>query len=688
MAIVGKLLRGHFKVINTLGSGGVGETYIAVDIDRPGHPQCVVKRLKPSTDAIHLPVIRTLFRREAETLEKLGHHDQIPRLLAYFEENEEFFLVQDFIEGQTLNVELPAGHRWVETKVIQLLQDVLTVLEFVHSQDVIHRDIKPANLIRRFTDRRLILIDFGAVKQVRQDSQASPQTGIINPTAISIGTEGYMPPEQLRGTPYKSSDIYALGMIGIQALTGAEPIQLQLDGNGEVIWRHKAQVSDGLASILSRMVCYYFKDRYQSAIEVLQALQVLTLYSSPSQSTTNNETQLSFNPDDQSLQTVEKAELRETRVALNSEPPAIPTDTTTVESQSTLNETKVSLNPNNQSLQPIASAELRETKVVLGNEPSVKTDATDNLHETKVSLGAMPSNSAPVGTDLKETKVVLISHQVSPVPKANLQETKVSLDAASFPSDVQSKLGETKMSLDAINPLVSLSNSLPETNTRLPRRQSLFFVGLGVATIGVVVAIASWFALKPFNGGGNYTPQPSEAVTPSSGTSSSESVSLSENTPTQENNETDYSKLEAALQQQNWEAADEETYQIMLKIAGSTSESQGMFDPTEWNDFPCEELRKIDQLWSRASENRLGFSAQRLILNEVGKDNYYDEIGWRPLGKDWLVRWTYNEQIKQVEYLQNKSPNFESPPAGHLPAKLEWEDGKDHRFERISSCGL
>ena len=272
--MLNKLLGGHYRVIRNLGEGGLAKTYIAEDLHRPGHPKCAVKFLQPANkDPNFLPSARRLFHQEAEILEKLGQHDQIPRLLAYFEENQEFYLVQEFIEGNTLCKEMKPGQRWSESKVIQMLQDALPVLEFVHSHKVIHRDLKPNNMIRRHKDGRLVLIDFGAVKQIR-----APRTIANMPltqTTISIGTQGYTPTEQLRGKPRFNSDIYALGMICIQALTGVAPLRLREDKHGEVIWQNLVQVSDELAIIISNMVRYHFPNRYQSATEVLQALQTL-----------------------------------------------------------------------------------------------------------------------------------------------------------------------------------------------------------------------------------------------------------------------------------------------------------------------------------------------------------------------------------------------------------------------------
>jgi len=269
--MIGQLLDGRYQVIQLLGSGGFGRTYIATDIRRPGNPKCVVKHLTPaSTDPNSLQTARRLFASEAETLEQLGSHDQIPRLLAYFEQNQEFFLVQEFIPGHTLSVELYPGQRWTEVQVISLLQEVLEILEFIHQRGVIHRDVKPDNLIRRQTDNKLVLVDFGAVKQV-----SSQQTG-QNSMTVAVGTPGYMPSEQGRGQPRPSSDIYALGIIAIQALTGYPPLQLPEDSQtGEILWQQLATVNPRLAAMLSKMVRYHFKDRHPSANAALQELREL-----------------------------------------------------------------------------------------------------------------------------------------------------------------------------------------------------------------------------------------------------------------------------------------------------------------------------------------------------------------------------------------------------------------------------
>ncbi|NJO39203.1 MAG: serine/threonine protein kinase [Cyanobacteria bacterium RU_5_0] len=273
--MLGRTLGGRYYVTKHLGSGGFGQTFLAVDQQLPGQPFCVVKQLQPqSTNTFILQTAKRLFDAEAEVLYRLGNrHEQIPQLFAHFEENQEFYLVQEFIEGNDLSKEILPGSPWSETQVIDLLKDILGVLSFVHQENVIHRDIKPENLIRHKHTRKIVLIDFGAVKETV--AQTTCTQGSSSRTIV-IGTPGYMPGEQAAGKPKRSSDIYAVGMIGIQALTGLAPQQLPEDPTtGETLWHNWAQASPEFTAVLDRMVRCHFKERYQSAQEALQSLENL-----------------------------------------------------------------------------------------------------------------------------------------------------------------------------------------------------------------------------------------------------------------------------------------------------------------------------------------------------------------------------------------------------------------------------
>jgi eukaryotic-like serine/threonine-protein kinase len=271
------IVGGHYRIIKMLGKGGFGETYLA----RNSHAQdseCAVKRFKPdSQNQAVFNKAKELFEREASILLSITNREprnaNIPRFLAYFDEGQEFYLVQEFIEGDTLAQELSKKNRFTEEEVCQLLEELLKVLQFLHSQNpkIIHRDIKPENLIRRASDKRLFLIDFGAVKEVVTQSG---NRGIQAGTAIS--SEGYTPPEQMNGNPQPNSDIYALGMTALQCLTGSAPGEFRVPVTGEnTVWPPPAFLlrKKALLAIIEKMTHQdYRRGRYQSADEVLADL--------------------------------------------------------------------------------------------------------------------------------------------------------------------------------------------------------------------------------------------------------------------------------------------------------------------------------------------------------------------------------------------------------------------------------
>jgi eukaryotic-like serine/threonine-protein kinase len=261
----GDLLRNRYRIEKALAAGGFGETYLAIDLDYPGQRQVVVKHLKPaSNDPGTLQIARRLFESEAQVLAELGEtSDRLPALYAYFEEQGEFYLVQEFIAGQTLTAEL-AGRQLSEAEVIEVLQEILAGLAVIHGKNKIHRDLKPDNIIRRAKDGKLVLIDFGAVKEVRQ--AAGMGTNAALSASIGIGTQGYMPTEQAIGFPRLASDVYAVGAIGIQCLTGQAPHGLFDENILALRWQHLCQVSLGLAAVLEKMVAQQPNERYEDGM--------------------------------------------------------------------------------------------------------------------------------------------------------------------------------------------------------------------------------------------------------------------------------------------------------------------------------------------------------------------------------------------------------------------------------------
>ncbi len=270
----GQLFRDRYRILKSLGRGGFGATFLVQDESLPGQPFCVIKQLCPKIqDPQSLARAAKRFEREARILAKLGCHAQIPTLLDYFEEAGEFYLVQDYVRGLTLNKEVRRYGVWSEDQVKQFLREILPVLHFIHDQKVIHRDIKPPNLIRCKDDGRLVLIDFGAVKE--QISQVDSTQNCKTATTHFIGTMGFAPPEQFALRPTYSTDIYAVGVTCLYLMTGKSPLQFDCDPlTGEIQWRDLISVSDSFGQILSRMIKISVQDRYHSAEEVLRALEV------------------------------------------------------------------------------------------------------------------------------------------------------------------------------------------------------------------------------------------------------------------------------------------------------------------------------------------------------------------------------------------------------------------------------
>ncbi|MEG4507828.1 bifunctional serine/threonine-protein kinase/ABC transporter substrate-binding protein [Microcoleus sp. F6_B4] len=274
----GDILRDRYQILGQLGEGGFARTYMAKDLDQPQNYPCAVKEIGPpeSNDERLLEEAQQQFEKEAKTLKYLDKCPQIPKLIEHFLEQGKFYLIQEYIEGNPLNKELPSLRQFQESEVIDLLQDILSVLDCVHSQGIIHRDIKPSNLIRRQLDGKIVLIDFGAVKGI---SNLAIENGQITQTR-AVGTDGYMPAEQWKNQPRFNSDIYAAGIIGIQAIAGLDIEDFFNDKKtGELVWHYSSddrpmvQISDKLEKVLNKMVRYHFNDRYQSVAEVLQDLR-------------------------------------------------------------------------------------------------------------------------------------------------------------------------------------------------------------------------------------------------------------------------------------------------------------------------------------------------------------------------------------------------------------------------------
>jgi serine/threonine-protein kinase len=269
----GTVLQSRYRVLSVLGQGGFGRTYLAEDQGR-FNELCAIKELMPPQgNPYALEKSKELFQREAQTLYQI-QHPQIPQFRATFEQDQRFFIVQDYVEGKTyrtlLDERKSQGYVFSEPEVMQLLSQVLPVLSYIHGKGLIHRDIAPDNIILRDRDKLPVLIDFGVVKELATRIQA--QETVPQPT--TVGKMGYAPSEQMQtGRAYPNSDLYALAVTAIVLLTGREPQELFDESTMTWRWQRYVTVSPMLGQVLNRMLSYRVGDRYQSANEVMQVLQ-------------------------------------------------------------------------------------------------------------------------------------------------------------------------------------------------------------------------------------------------------------------------------------------------------------------------------------------------------------------------------------------------------------------------------
>jgi serine/threonine-protein kinase len=274
------LLNNRYKIVSSLARGGFGETFLAVDTHLPSGKKCVIKQLKPPEEVFQSAQwLKERFEKEAIILEELGNNcSQIPKLYAYFSEEGNFYLVQEWVEGMTLAELHHKCGNFSESEVEELLIDILPVLDYIHNQQIIHRDIKPDNIIIRKSDGKPVLIDFGIIKE-----KVTTQIRSNKKSSIILGTPGYMPSEQAAGRPVYSSDLYSLGLTAVFMLTGQNAEDFAVDHNtGELLWRNALKNSHSqLITILEQVIRFHPRDRFSSAGEMLAALKRV-----PSQSVT------------------------------------------------------------------------------------------------------------------------------------------------------------------------------------------------------------------------------------------------------------------------------------------------------------------------------------------------------------------------------------------------------------------
>ena len=276
----GIILGKRYRVIQAIGQGGFGKTYLAEDQHR-FQELCILKQFAPQMQgAAARQKSQELFARESNILHRL-QHPQIPKFKECFQENINnqllFFLVQEYVDGysyrQLLADRQKQGQVFSEGEVRQLLLQILPVLDYLHNIGIIHRDISPDNIIRRNADGLPVLIDFGGVKELAGSNQYAQVNNVQYQAPTILGKAGYAPDEQMRlGVVYPQSDLYALAVTALVLLTGQEPNILMDPHNLTFNWRKYVQVSQPFGQVLDQMLAPRPGDRFATARQVLHVL--------------------------------------------------------------------------------------------------------------------------------------------------------------------------------------------------------------------------------------------------------------------------------------------------------------------------------------------------------------------------------------------------------------------------------
>jgi serine/threonine protein kinase len=553
------LLRGRYRIIRPLGRGGFGVTYLAEDEERR-NAICVVKQFAPAPPIRHnsnvLAKAEELFNREAEQLLQLGDHSQIPTLFAFFEQENSLYLVQQFIQGQNLQQELKQQGAFDEIQIAALLNDLLPVLQFVHQHHVVHRDIKPDNLMRRHSDRKLVLIDFGISRQIA--------TTLMSGHGTTAGTPGFATAEQLRrGKVYPASDLYSLGVTCIYLLTGKQPIELYDDHQERWLWRDDLArtgrtISTQLGTVLDRLLQEQVKDRYQSAEHVLADLNLPT-----------------------PLPPSVTPPLSGAPPAPVSPPPA--KIATTAPAQPMIALTKHSLKT-----------------VLLGMSGALLVGLSGYWYSQFIRTLTAPVPAISQSPDASQSPETLQSPIASSPDEFNYSGTPLFTDPPS-------------------------PNSPPD-------------------------------------------PKPDAAAVADVPLTSAAGV--------------DYSRLRDLLAAGDWYKADYETQRQVGAVIGYGTEFDGFINTDNLDQFPCNDLQTIDQLWVAASGGHYGFSVQHRIWQDVenqrasGYLRFAEVVGWRQAGR-----------------LVYSHPTFDSkPPAGFYPHiwTTFTPSANDYRYieARVEQCQL
>jgi len=639
----------RYRALKVIGQGGFGKTFLAQDESKPSQPRCVIKQfafetINPNASQGTLDVAIRLFEQEAKRLDDLGKHPQIPELLSFTIHEGKQYLIQEFIDGETLEQELTRVGAFSEQQVRDVLVEVLQILEFVHSKSVIHRDISPDNIIRRRGDQKLVLVDFGAAKYATATLLAKTGTG--------IGKPSYGAPEQMLGKSVFQSDLFGLGVTCLHLLTNVEPFTLYDVLENEYQWRQFLNgkvVSDEFGKLLDRMTAYRVKERPNSVAEILQELEGEKKVSN----LINNSGIYSFKPEELKA---------EHRVSI-----PLATATQKPESSNNTSPSKQSVSKSPVELRSAKGIDYRELENLLKQNKWYEADELTNYLMLKVAK--------------QEDALSLDTDDIVAFPCEDLQTIDklwVHYSNSKFGFSIQRKIwldcgGKIGKYDDEVfkefgarigwyNKEISEWIEYDEFMDRIKNKPNLFPAALPAVLFSHEISSWNW----------------DEVV-----------YDLFSHPAFQSligwyNKDNDYRKLEQLLKAKEWRKADELTTKLMPKLKSRRSSyinnSQSLFTreftkprldyKTYYSsdyieEFPCEDLKKIDQLWIHHSDGKFGFSVQKKIWLDCGGDignfrNLVDfgiKVGWYYPNKFFSRkknRWkTYDEFMTDTKNAQN-----------------------------------
>ncbi|MDJ0528395.1 MAG: GUN4 domain-containing protein [Microcystis sp. M53600_WE12] len=578
------LLRERYRALKLIGQGGFGKTFQAIDEDKPSKPYCVIKQFFPSAQGTGtLQKAAELFKEEAIRLDSLGRYPQIPELYAYFTGNDgRQYLVQEYIEGQNLEQELKQEGVFNEAKIKHLLSEILPILEFIHSKQVIHRDIKPENIIRRKSDNKLILVDFGSAKFVSPLNRS--MTGTI------IGSAEYIAPEQGNGKAVNASDLYSLGVTCLYLLTGISPFDLFDGGEHQWVWRQwlvNNPVSNDSGNILDKLIEFGTKKRYQSASEVLQALQIKT-------SVSISQTTIPQTPPSIQLKSAKGIDYRNLEDLLKRQQWKEADEETANLVRKVTNRVKDWLR--DEDIQKFPCEDLRtiDQLWVYYSNGKFGFSVQGQIYR---EIGGMEEYNER-NWDIFGS---LVGWQKN--NSWNWQDINYSLQAPQghLPLIRYGYKGEGSYIIYHLTSriFVCQTSSHQIINQKQP-----------VATIIQPPVIS--------------VPQ----TPPSIQLKSAKGI--------------DYRNLEDLLKRQQWKEADIITFETMLRICNR----HGFLRVKDIDIFPCEDLRIIDQLWLNYSQEKFGFSIQKQIFDQLDNGQQYNDKLWDDFGL--IIGW--RKENKNIRY--------------------------------------